>query len=96
MTAYTQHAIDVAVPHGVRVEGWFRCDGTVVGDGRRWDQVRFNRFPSRAAFMAVVFDPSRLEVQHEHREVAMSDTYTLIVRPQIDTLPASWDGLVDG
>ena len=68
----------------------------VVGDGRRWDQVRFNRFPSRAAFMAVVFDPSRLEVQHEHREVAMSDTYTLIVRPQIDTLPASWEGLVDG
>ena len=59
-------------------------------------QVRFNRFPSRAAFMAVVFDPSRLEVQHEHREVAMSDTYTLIVRPQIDTLPASWEGLVDG
>ncbi|HNA36894.1 MAG TPA: hypothetical protein PLZ72_11135 [Microthrixaceae bacterium] len=96
MDAYQAHAATVAVPHGVSIDGWFRAEATVVGDGRRWDQVRFNRFPSRAAFMAVVFDPSRLEVQHEHREVAMSDTYTLIVRPQIDTLPASWEGLVDG
>jgi hypothetical protein len=90
MTAYTQHAIDVAVPHGVRVEGWFRCDGTVVGDGRHWDQVRFNSFPSREAFMTVVMDPDRLAAQHEFREPAMSDTYTMIVRPLIDGLAASW------
>ena len=95
MTAYTQHAIDVAVPHGVRVEGWFRCDGTVVGDGRHWDQVRFNAFPSRAAFMAVVFDPERLAAQAEHRETAMSDTYTLIVRPHLDRLEASWADELD-
>ena len=90
MEAYTRHAIDVAVPHGVRVEGWFRVEGTVVGDGRRWDQVRFNSFPSREAFMTVVMDPARLEAQHEFREPAMSDTYTMIVRPIIDELAASW------
>ena len=90
MTAYTQHAIDVAVPHGVRVEGWFRCEGTVVGDGRQWDQVRFNSFPSREAFMTVVMDPDRLAAQHEFREPAMSDTYTMIVRPLIDHLAESW------
>ena len=94
MDAYQAHAATVAVPHGVSIDGWFRAEGTVVGDGRRWDQVRFNRFPSKAAFMAVVLDPGRLAVQHEHRETAMSDTYTLIVRPLIDTLPASWEGLV--
>lgn len=94
MDAYQAHAATVAVPHGVSIDGWFRAEGTVVGDGRRWDQVRFNRFPSKAAFMAVVFDPGRLAVQAEHRETAMSDTYTLIVRPLIDTLPRSWDGLV--
>lgn len=90
MSAYTQHAIDVAVPHGVRVEGWFRVEGTVVGDGRHWDQVRFNSFPSREAFMTVVMDPARLEAQHEFREPAMSDTYTMIVRPLIDRLAESW------
>jgi hypothetical protein len=34
-----------------------------VGDGRTWDQVRFNVFPSRAAFMAAVFDPERLKAR---------------------------------
>jgi hypothetical protein len=89
MTAYTQHAIEVAVPHGVRVEGWFRSEGTIVGDGRQWDQVRFNSFPSREAFMTVVMDPDRLAAQREFREPAMSDTYTMIVRPLIDRLADS-------
>ncbi len=89
LTAYTRHAIDVAVPHGVRVEGWFRCEGTIVGDGRQWDQVRFNSFPSREAFMTVVMDPDRLAAQREFREPAMSDTYTMIVRPLIDRLADS-------
>jgi hypothetical protein len=87
---YTEHAAQVAVPHGVRIAGWFDCEGTIIGDGRQWDQVRFNAFPSRAAFMAVVQDPDRLQAQHEFREPAMSDTYTMIVRPLIDELAASW------
>jgi hypothetical protein len=90
LSSYTAHATDVAVRHGVHVAGWFRCDGTIIGDGRRWDQVRFNAFPSRGAFMAVVTDPDRLAAQHEFREPAMSDTYTMIVRPVIDQLEASW------
>ena len=60
-----------------------------MGDGRTWDQVRFNAFPSREAFMAVVFDPERLEAQKGHREVAIADTYTLVLRPLIDRLAAS-------
>ncbi len=89
MTAYQHHAATVASPHGVRIHGWFGVEGTAVGDGRRWDQVRFNAFPSRAAFMAVVTDPGRLEAQREHREPAMSDTYTMIVRPIIDEIAES-------
>lgn len=84
MAAYTNHAADVAVPHGVRISGWFAVEGTIVGDGRQWDQARFNLFPSKAAFMAVVFDPARLEAQANHREVAIADTYTLIIRPTIN------------
>jgi hypothetical protein len=83
MTSYQNAAALVAVPHGVRLAGWFTAEGTIIGDGRPWDQVRFNAFPSREAFMAVVFDPERLAAQADHREVAIADTYTMILRPLI-------------
>ena len=82
-------AATAAVPQGVRIGGWFGVEGTVVGDGRSWDQVRFNLFPSRGAFLAVVFDPGRLEAQSDHRETAIADTYTLLCRPLIDRVEAS-------
>jgi hypothetical protein len=75
--------------HGARVAAWFAAEGTIVGDGRTWDQVRFNAFPSKAAFMAVVFDPERLAAQRANREPAIADTYTMIVRASIDRLAAS-------
>lgn len=92
MTSYQNAAGEVAVPHGVRLEGWFGIEGTIIGDGRAWDQVRFNAFPSREAFMAVVFDPDRLVAHKGHREPAIADTYTLILRPMIDQLSASLTG----
>ena len=92
MASYTDHAALIAVPHGVRVAAWFEAEGTIVGDGRQWHQARFNAFPSKAAFMAVVFDPARLEAQRDHREVAIEDTYTMILRPRIDRLAESVGG----
>ena len=89
MVAYQNDAATVAVPHGVRISGWFGVEGTIVGDGRQWDQARFNAFPSKAAFMAVVMDPARLEAQHAHREAAIADTYTMILRPRLDRLAKS-------
>lgn len=86
MVSYQDAAGAVAVPHGVRIAGWFQAEGTIVGDGRTWDQVRFNAFPSKAAFMAVALDPDRLAAQRDHREVAIADTYTMILRPRIDRL----------
>ena len=87
MRGYEAEAAAVAVPHGVRIGGWFDVEGSVVGDGRRWDEVRFNRFPSREAFMAVATDPRRLAAQGSNREPAMTDTYTMILRPTSDALP---------
>jgi hypothetical protein len=84
MEAYSSAAGKVAIPHGVRIAAWFAVEGTIVGDGRSWDQVRFNMFPSKRAFMAVVSDPARLEAQKQHRETAIADTHTMIVRPTID------------
>jgi hypothetical protein len=89
MQTYTDHAARVAVPHGARVAGWFAVEGTIVGDGRRWDQVRFNAFPSRQAFLTVALDPARLEAQRGHREPALADTYTLVTRPTINRLATS-------
>ena len=92
MATYTDHAAKIAVPNGVRLAAWTQVEGTIMGDGREWDQIRFNVFPSRAAFMEVVFDPERLEAQKAHRETAIADTYTLITRPSIDKLYESMYG----
>ena len=89
MVKYQNDAANVAVPHGARISGWFAVEGTIIGDGRPWDQVRFNAFPSKAAFMAVATDPARLVAQREHRETAIADTYTMILRPTIDRLAES-------
>lgn len=91
MEQYQTAAGRVALAHGVRVNGWFAVEGTIIGDGRAWHQVRFNEFPSKAAFMAVVTDPSRLEAQRDHREVAIADTYTMIVRAPLSDLASSID-----
>jgi len=92
MATYTDHAAKIAVPHGVRLAAWTQVEGTIMGDGREWDQIRFNVFPSRKAFMAVVMDPDRLAAQAAHRETAIADTYTLITRPSIDRLYESITG----
>jgi hypothetical protein len=89
MVAYQNAAGAVAVPHGARINGWYDVQGTIMGDGRQWDQVRFNAFPSKAAFMAVVADPDRLAAQKDHREPAIADTYALILRPSINRLEKS-------
>ena len=80
MNNYSAEAAKVAARHGVSVSGFFAVEGTILGDGRDWDQARFINYPSKQAFMAVVSDPDRLKAQ-SHRENAISDTYTLILRP---------------
>jgi hypothetical protein len=92
MATYSDHAGRVAVPHGVRLAAWTKVEGTIMGDGRQWDQIRFNVFPSRQAFMSVALDPERLAAQAAHRETAIADTYSLITRPTIDRLYESIEG----
>lgn len=86
---YQQFAGSIAIPHGVRIAGWFDAEGTIMGDGRTWDQLRFNAFPSKAAFMAVALDPDRLRMQADHRQTAVTDTYSLLLAPMIDRLAES-------
>lgn len=92
MEVYQEVAGSVAVPNGLRIDGWFSAEGTIVGDGRAWHQVRFNTFPSRRAFKAVATDPDRLRAHSEHRDTAIADTYALGMWAGINTLSASMIG----
>lgn len=72
---YVRPTVALAAPsHVFDSAGWFDAEGTIMGGGRTWDQVRFNAFPSKAAFMAVALDPERLRMQADHRETAIADT----------------------
>ncbi len=88
MESYQDVAGSVAVPNGLRLDGWFSAEGTIVGDGRAWQQVRFNTFPSRAGFIAVAMDPDRMAAHREHRDTAIADTYALGLRASINRLAA--------
>ena len=90
LEGYHEVAFEIAASHGARIEGWLDTEGTIIGDGRSWNQVRFNAFPSLAAFMAVVNDPGRLKAQADYREPAMADTYTMVCRPIINRLRESF------
>lgn len=84
MDNYSLIAGDSAIPNGVHIDGWFQVENTVLGDERKWNQVRFNTFPSRKAFQEVLKDPQRIEAQKKYRETAISDTYTMIVTSSIN------------
>ena len=83
MGAYASAIAAIATKQGARVAGWFAVEGTIIGDGRAWHQVRFNQFPSRRAFMALATDPERQLAQQDHRDTAIADSYTVLVRPAI-------------
>jgi hypothetical protein len=84
MADYERAAYPVASQHGGGALAWFNVEGTIMGDGRNWDQVRFNLFPSLRAFMAVASNPERIESQTANRDVAIADTYAMVVRPGIN------------
>jgi hypothetical protein len=89
MQSYQSVVARVALKHGLRISGWFPVERTIVGDQRRWNQVRFNLFPSKAAFLAFDSDPDRLQAQKVHCKQAIGDIYTMIVRPTINRLDES-------
>jgi len=68
---------------------WFEVEGTIVGDGRRWDQVRFEVFPSERAFRAASLDPERVSGRSGRRESADVDRYTMVLRPALDRITGS-------
>ncbi len=85
ITAYEQSLGLSALPLGIRPLAVFEVESVLVGDGRPWEQVRLNRFPSHAAFRALTTDPTWLAHQPA-RAAALADTYALITLPLVDSV----------
>lgn len=89
MAAYAQLLASASVPHGARATRWFAAEGTIVGDGNDWDDVRFTMYPSAAAFHAVLADLADNPDFAHHRARVIADQYTVVVRPSIDHIARS-------
>lgn len=85
MEKYGTAAGSVARPMGVHPAAWFRIEGVFIGDGRPWDEVRINHFPSHATLAKHLESEVRAEAQR-HRAAALEDTYAIQARPLINRL----------
>ena len=85
MAKYQEKAGQLVQKYGGGPVAMFEVEGTIMGDGREWDQVRFVSYPSLRAFFAMVNDPERAEAQGNHRNRALEHTYSVVVRADIDT-----------
>jgi hypothetical protein len=82
---YEQAVGPAALPLGIRPTAALEVEAVLVGDGRGWDEVRLNRFPSHAAFRTLTADPDWMSHQPD-RAAGLADAYALITLPIIDTI----------
>ena len=85
MRKYGAAAGSVARPMGVHPLAWFKIEGVMIGDGRLWDEMRINHFPSHATLEKHLSSRVRAKGQH-HRRAAIKDTYSMQTIPVINTL----------
>jgi len=78
-----------SIAHGARNAHAFAVEGTIVGDGRQWDEVRLSAYPSAAAFSAVLNELGSMTGFCDRRGQLVEDSYALGVRPVVDRLARS-------
>ena len=81
LALYEQARASQALPLGVRPGIQLAVEGELIGDGRTWEEIRVNNFPSRAAFAQLVTAESLDQAGFENREAAIADTYAMLVAP---------------
>ncbi|MBY0280148.1 hypothetical protein K2Z84_32850 [Candidatus Binatia bacterium] len=87
---YEQGRVAQALPLGVRPAIKLDVEAELIGDGRGWDEVRINNFPSRAAFAELTTRESLDAAGYENRVAGLADTYALLAAPivnQVGYLP---------
>ena len=85
MQKYGAAAGAVAGPLGVYPTARFEIEGALIGDGRPWDEVRINHFPSHATLQKHSESQARVEGQR-HRAAALADTYSMQTLPVLKML----------
>jgi len=85
MAEYEATVRPAALELGIRPDVVLKIEGTVVGDGRDWSEVRFNRFPSHSAFRALTSRPEHQDAQPMRLKV-LEYSYSIMLRPTIDRL----------
>jgi len=81
MALYEQGRAAQAFPLGVRPGLWLSVVGELIGDGRTWDELRVNNFPSRAALAELVRAESLTAAGYEHCAAALADAYAVVAAP---------------
>ena len=76
---------------GIYTTGTFVVQGTLIGDGRAWDEVVLVRMPSRAGFQALLDDEGRVAGRY-HRLAALADNYSMITTPLLSDIPRDGGG----
>ena len=75
-----------ATAHGAATGQWFDCEGTIMGDGRKFEVVTFDRFPDlsswRAARDAMQTDPACAVLF----DASACDYYNVAVEPALDRI----------
>ena len=81
---YEQGRVSQALPLGVRPAIKLDVEAELIGDGRVWDEVRINNFPSRAAFAQLATKESLDAAGYENRVAGLADTYALVAAPLVN------------
>lgn len=82
---YEQSVGAAALPLGIRPAAILVVEAALIGDGRSWDEVRLNHFPSHGAFTALSANADWQSHQSE-RAGSLADTYALIALPIVDSI----------
>lgn len=83
MARHSALAAGPALELGIRPLAWYTVEATVVGDGRQWDEVRFNWYPRRSLFDTLIADPRHAEGR-EHRAKAVEESFVALLTPMIN------------
>jgi uncharacterized protein (DUF1330 family) len=83
---YGDTAVEMIEERGGKVRWAGRADQILIGDpDQDWDQVILVEYPSRAAFLDMIAQPSYRDA-HAHREAGLERTIVVACTPRIDTI----------
>ena len=86
MDLYASGIADAQAALGISPVARLEVQGAFIGDGREWDEVWIDRFPSGAAYEALTTDPA-VEAASLHFDAALAEGWGLQVAPLISDVP---------